>query len=162
MGVAGKTRFRQLPMKHGHGGEFLWRIFYWCPNVHETSEIPMKQLSQFRPNLVARAIRTRFARIDSREPFANETPISIARRADSHESLEFPIRANHATKRPNICHSFSKFVPSNRKIHQLFRTSSLFDDTRTQRHQHKTPHNCRESLSEAAIDLVRVNWLLSR
>ena len=39
--------------------------------------------------------RERFARIDSRESFAIETPIFIARQADSHESLEFPIRANH-------------------------------------------------------------------
>ena len=37
----------------------------------------------------------RFARIDSRESFATETPISIACQADSHEALEFPIRANH-------------------------------------------------------------------
>ena len=37
----------------------------------------------------------RFARIDSRESFAIETPIFIARQADSHESPEFPIRANH-------------------------------------------------------------------
>ena len=35
---------------------------------------------------------------DSRESFAIEIPIFIARQADSHESLEFPIRANHATK----------------------------------------------------------------
>ena len=46
---------------------------------------------------------------DSRESiranrFAIETRIFIARQADSHESLEFPIRANHATKflRKNI------------------------------------------------------------
>ena len=32
---------------------------------------------------------------DSRESFTIETPIFIARQADSHESLEFPIRANH-------------------------------------------------------------------
>ena len=35
---------------------------------------------------------------DSRESFAIETPIFIAHQADSPESLEFPIRANHATK----------------------------------------------------------------
>ena len=48
---------------------------------------------------------TRFARIDSHESFrANRNPIFIARQADSHESLEFPIRANHATKSPgNPC-----------------------------------------------------------
>ena len=32
---------------------------------------------------------------DSRESFAIETPIFMARQADSPESLEFPIRANH-------------------------------------------------------------------
>ena len=32
---------------------------------------------------------------DSRESFAIDTPIFIARQADSPESLEFPIRANH-------------------------------------------------------------------
>ena len=36
----------------------------------------------------------RFARIDSRESFATETPIFIACQADSHKSLDFPIRAN--------------------------------------------------------------------
>ena len=43
---------------------------------------------------------TQFTRIDSREPFAIETPIFIARQADSHESLESceSIRANHATE----------------------------------------------------------------
>ena len=41
---------------------------------------------------------TRFARIDSRESFAIETPIFIASPADSPESLEFPIRTNHVTK----------------------------------------------------------------
>ena len=40
----------------------------------------------------------RFGRIDSRETFAIETPIFIARQADSPESLEFPIRATRATK----------------------------------------------------------------
>ena len=37
---------------------------------------------------------------DSRESFAIETPIFIARQADSLEPLELPIRANHATKPP--------------------------------------------------------------
>ena len=35
---------------------------------------------------------------DSRESFAIETPIFKARQANSHESLEVLIRANHATK----------------------------------------------------------------
>ena len=34
---------------------------------------------------------------DSRESFAIETPIFIARQADSPETLEFLIRANHTT-----------------------------------------------------------------
>ena len=42
------------------------------------------------------------SQLDSREPiresFAIETPIFIARQAYSPESLEFPIRVNHATK----------------------------------------------------------------
>ena len=56
---------------------------------------------------MARAIRNairanRFARIVSGESFAIETPLFvIARQADSHESLEFPIRTNHATKTGN-------------------------------------------------------------
>ena len=41
-------------------------------------------------------------RIDSRESFAIGTPIFIARQADSPESLEFLIRANHATKYQKI------------------------------------------------------------
>ena len=64
------------------------------------SEAP-EELKRSVMGLVALAIRAnRFARIDSRESFAIETPIFIfiAREADSHESLEFPIRANHATK----------------------------------------------------------------
>ena len=41
---------------------------------------------------------TRFARIDLRESFAIETPIFIALQADSHESLEFPIRVNRVSR----------------------------------------------------------------
>ena len=51
---------------------------------------------------MAWAIRAnRFARIVLRESFAIDTPIFMARQADSPESLEFPIRANHATKFKN-------------------------------------------------------------
>ena len=53
---------------------------------------------------------TRFARIDSRESFAIETPIFIARQADSHESLEFPIRANHPI-RANRANRFARITP---------------------------------------------------
>ena len=61
---------------------------------------------------MARAIRAnRFARIDSqRESFAIEPPIFIARQADSHESLEFPIRANHAI-RANRANRFARITP---------------------------------------------------
>ena len=64
---------------------------------------------------MARAIRNairanRFARIDSRESFAIETPIFIARQADSHESLEFPIRANHPI-RANRANRFARIMP---------------------------------------------------
>ena len=34
----------------------------------------------------------------ARESFAIETPFFVARQADSPESLEFPMRANHAAK----------------------------------------------------------------
>ena len=52
----------------------------------------------------------RFARIDSRESFAIETPIFIARQADSHGSLEFPIRANHPIQ-PNRANRFARITP---------------------------------------------------
>ena len=57
--------------------------------------------------LVARAIRNA---IDSRESFAIETPIFIARQADSRESLEFPIRANHPI-RANRANRFARITP---------------------------------------------------
>ena len=85
---------------------------------------------------MARAIRNairanRFARIDSRESFAIETPIFIARQADSQESLEFPIRAispdsrescesiraNHATKAETNRISTMKFAFSKLNCH---------------------------------------------
>ena len=47
---------------------------------------------------------------DSRESFAIETPIFIARQADSHESLEFPIRANHPI-RANRANRFARITP---------------------------------------------------
>ena len=52
---------------------------------------------------------TRFARIDSRESFAIDTPVFIARQADSHESLEFPIRANHPI-RANRANRFARIM----------------------------------------------------
>ena len=63
-----------------------------------------------RKILVAQAIRNairanRFARI-----IRNETPIFIARQADSHESLEFPIRANHPI-RANRANRFARITP---------------------------------------------------
>ena len=47
---------------------------------------------------------------DSRESFAIETPIFIARQADWHESLEFPIRANHPI-RANCANRFARIAP---------------------------------------------------
>ena len=41
--------------------------------------------------------------IRARESFTIQTPIFIARQADSPESLEFPIRANHATEFALFC-----------------------------------------------------------
>ena len=52
--------------------------------------------------LVARAIRA--------NRFAIETPIFIAHHADSHESLEFPIRANHPI-RANCANRFARITP---------------------------------------------------
>ena len=62
------------------------------------------------PILVARAIRNpiranRFARI-----IRNETPIFLARQADSQESLEFLIRANHPI-RANRANRFARITP---------------------------------------------------
>ena len=45
-------------------------------------------------------------RIDSRESFAIEIPIFIARQADSHESLEFPIHEN-----ANRANGFVRITP---------------------------------------------------
>ena len=42
--------------------------------------------------------------------FAIETPIFIVRQADSHESLEFPIRANHPI-RANRANRFARITP---------------------------------------------------
>ena len=47
---------------------------------------------------------------DSRESFAIETPIFTARQADSHESLEFPIRTNHPI-RANHANRFARITP---------------------------------------------------
>ena len=52
----------------------------------------------------------RFARINSRESFATETPIVIARQADLHESLGFPIRSNHPI-RSNRANRFARITP---------------------------------------------------
>ena len=47
---------------------------------------------------------------DSRESFAIETPIFITRQADSHESLECPIRANHPIG-ANHANRFARITP---------------------------------------------------
>ena len=84
--------------------------------VHHTDgrSVPThgRYISQY---LVARAIcnairANRFTRLDLRESFAIETPIFIARQADSHESLEFPIRANRVI-RANRANRFARIAP---------------------------------------------------
>ena len=45
------------------------------------------------------------------ESFAIETPIFIARQADSHESLEFPIRANHPIRTNRANFRFARITP---------------------------------------------------
>ena len=57
---------------------------------------------------MARAIRNA---IDSRESFAIETPIFIDPQADSHESLEFPIRANHPIRVNRANFRFARLMP---------------------------------------------------
>ena len=59
--------------------------------------------------LVARAIRNALIRANrfARESFAIDTPICIARQADSPESLRFPIRANHLI-RTNRANRFTR------------------------------------------------------
>ena len=59
---------------------------------------------------------TRFARIDSPESFAIATPVFIARQADSHESLEFPIRANRANRFARITPLRLKPFRSHRRL----------------------------------------------
>ena len=71
----------------------------------------IRSLHSSEAPLVARGrFATRFVRIDSRESFANGTPNFIARQADSHESLEFPIRANHPI-RANRANRFARIMP---------------------------------------------------
>ena len=61
---------------------------------------------------------------DSRESFAIETPNFIARQADSPESLEFPIRVNHATKFPHIVYPTSQ-LPNTTMMLSANRCNSL-------------------------------------
>ena len=61
---------------------------------------------------------TRSARIDSRESFAIETPIFIARQADSHDLLEYPIRASHPI-RANRAHRFARITLRKEAFHNM-------------------------------------------
>ena len=54
--------------------------------------------------------------------FAIETPIFIARQADSHESLEFPIRANHPI-RANRANRFARITPLSMLLSRSFAVS---------------------------------------
>ena len=79
-------------------------------------------------------------RIDSRESFAVKTPTFIARQADSHESLEFPIRANHPIRANR-----AKSIRANHATKVLcgaFDTESL--DLRGHLHVHSRVHFLRE------------------
>ena len=60
----------------------------------------------FAWNLVAQAIRN----VIRANRFAIDTPIFIGRQADSHESLEFPIRENHPI-RANRANRFARTTP---------------------------------------------------
>ena len=59
-------------------------------------------------SLVARAIRNAIRA--NRFRVAIETPNFIARQADSHETLKFPIRANHPI-RANRANRFARITP---------------------------------------------------
>ena len=63
---------------------------------------------------------------DSRESLAIEIPIFIAHQADSRESLEFPIRANHATKAR--CTSY-KWEVYRLQLGAVCRLLSVFQET---------------------------------
>ena len=95
-----------------------WQRHQCHIHMGPTSLMKLQNAIDGMTNLWHGRFATRFARIDSRESFAIETPIFIARQADSPESLEFPIRANrvirairanHATKgMTNMCPGFSR------------------------------------------------------
>ena len=75
-------------------------------------EIQKNKRSNFLGNtlaLVARAIRNTIRA----NRFAIENPIFIVRQADSHESLEFPIHANHPI-RANRANRFARITPLRR------------------------------------------------
>ena len=69
-------------------------------------------LSLFKKLMWHGQFATRFARIDSRESFATETRglFFVACQSDSHESLDFPIRANHPI-RANRANRFARITP---------------------------------------------------
>ena len=85
-----------------------------------------------RSPLVAWAMRNairanRFAQI----AFAIETPIFIARQADSHEPLEFPIRANHLIRaiRANRTTKTENYYLINCGVPQVRRVKMICPDT---------------------------------
>ena len=96
-------------LNHSNGPTSPQQSGLLIPSDSNTSVLQRRQHGQWGKRdgtenvmtLVARKIRAnRFVRIDLRESFAIETPIFIARQADSPDSPDSceSIRANHATK----------------------------------------------------------------
>ena len=88
----------------------FWVVFFIVFRQRQEKKIRTYDILCRSPAGSLGLFATRFARIDSRESFAIETPIFIARHADSQESLEFPIRANHPI-RANRANRFARITP---------------------------------------------------
>ena len=84
-----------------------------------------------------------------------------------HKIAEIQTKSSKKSIQKIVTH-FSKFRPSNfsgKKSPTFWAPRAFLTDTRTQICQHThthTPQNCRTSLSEDAIFLVWVDWLVSR
>ena len=86
-------------------------VFWWRAWISPKSGL--SKWTNFRWNHCKRSAKlscTGDSQRDSHESFAIETPIFVARQADSHESLEFPIRANHPI-RANRANRFARITP---------------------------------------------------
>ena len=81
----------------------------WVPLTPDPQKVPQKRLKSQGNNRNSGTGDSQRDSRESRESFAIDTPMFIARQADSHESREFPIRANHATKTMRISSVFLTF-----------------------------------------------------